>query len=259
MRSPLNYLGGKSRLAKRIVSMIPRDHVCYCEAFCGAAWVLFSKPPSQVEVINDMDGELVRFWRVIQNHLPAFLECFKYAVISRQLWEWEKAKSPDTLTDLQRAVRYYYLQRLCFGGRTRGRTFGTGATSGPRLNLSTVEESLLEVHWRLRGVTIECLHGIDCLLRYDRPSTFAYLDPPYFFSKRDYAVTFEDADFARLREALDGLKGRFVLSLNDCTQVRRLFKGFRQQRVSLTYSCSNGRTDGGARSAPRHELLIHNL
>jgi DNA adenine methylase len=138
MKSPLNYLGGKSRLADKIVTMMPDDHICYCEAFCGASWVLFAKPPSQCEVINDADNELVTFWRVIQNHLEEFLRYFKYAVTSRRIFDLENLKNPETLTDIQKAVRYYYLQRCGFGGKVSARTFGTGATGPARLNLSTI-------------------------------------------------------------------------------------------------------------------------
>ena len=133
MNSLISYLGGKSRLVKKIVPLIPDDHLCYCEPFCGAAWILFGKQPSKVEVINDMDGELITFWRVIQNHLEEFLRYFRFALISRKLFDLENMKNPETLTDIQKAVRYFYLQKNCFGGKTVGRTFGMGATSGPRL------------------------------------------------------------------------------------------------------------------------------
>lgn len=259
MKSPLNYFGGKSKLAPKIVSMIPRDHICYVEPFCGAAWVFFNKEPSKTEIINDRDNELVTFWRVIQNHLPAFLDYFKHAIMSRQLWEWEKMKNPATLTDIQRAVRYYYLQRLGFAGKTKGRTFGSGTVKPPNINLSTIEETLMEIHWRLQRVTIEHLDAITCIGRYDRPHTFFYIDPPYFFNQKSYAVTFDQADFRTLERVLRGLTGRFILSLNDCKEVRDLFKGFNMERVKLTYSSGNSRVRSDTRSKPRAELLIHNL
>lgn len=254
MKSPLNYLGGKSRLAKTIVPMIPRDHTCYVEPFCGAAWILFSKEPSPVEVINDADNELVTFWRVIQNHLQTFLEYYKHSVISRQIWEWENAKIPDTLTDIQRAVRYYYLQRLAFGGKTSKRTFGTSAEQPLGLNLTTIEETLIEVHWRLKRVTIEHLDAIECITRYDRPDTFFYIDPPYYFNQRDYAVSF--SRFEALAAVLSGIQGRFLVSLNDCPEVRKIFSAFKIKRVSLGYSLGNARLASGTRSKERAELLI---
>jgi DNA adenine methylase len=259
MRSPLNYLGGKSRLASKIVALIPPDHVCYCEPFCGAGWVLFTKPPSKAEVINDADGELVTFWRVIQHHLTPFLDCFKWAVVSRKVFEWETLKRPETLTDIQRAVRYYYLQRLSFGGKPAGRTFGTAATAPSGLNLATVSERLLEVHWRLERVTVEHLDAVDCIRRYDRPETLFYCDPPYMGLCQDYASKFAQADFVRLRDCLAGIKGRFILSLNDCAGVRDLFATFKIVQVSLRYSTGNPRSNAESRSKVRHEVLIRNF
>jgi len=258
MKSPLNYLGGKSRLADHIAARIPPDHTCYCEPFCGAAWILFRKEPSKVEVINDMDGELVTFWRVVQNHLEEFLRYFRFAIVSREIFELEQKKDPSTLTDIQRAVRYFYLQKNGFGGRTSGRTFGTGATSPPRLNLTTIEERLLEVHWRLAKVTVEHLDACHCIRRYDRPTTVFYVDPPYY-GTAGYAVPWGREDYARLRSQLDQVAGRFLLTLNDSPEVRAIFKGFRIRKLSTSYSVANARHDPHSRRTPRAELLIRNF
>jgi DNA adenine methylase len=258
LKSPLNYMGGKSRLAERIVSILPADHRCYVEPFCGAAWVLFRKEPSEVEVVNDLDGELVNFWRVVQHHLATFLEHYRFAVISRKVFEWENMKRPETLTDIQRAVRYYYLQRLSFGGRVTGRTFGTSATRPANLNLLTLDDALAQVHWRLERVIIEHLPALECIRRYDRPTTLFYLDPPYW-GTAGYAVEFSPADYDALAKALSAIQGRFVLSLNDVPEVRRTFVAFRQEMVRTTYSVENRRTAGARADLARHELLIHNL
>ena len=258
MRSPLNYLGGKSRLAEKITALIPDDHICYCEAFCGASWVLFAKDPSKSEVINDRDGELTTFWRVIQNHLEEFLRYFKYAVTSRRIFELENMKNPETLTDIQKAVRYYYLQRCGFGGRVTARTFGTSATGPARLNLSNIEERLLDVHWRLEKVTIENLDAVDCITRYDRPTTLFYLDPPYW-ETQGYAVAFGEADYTRLRDCLTGIKGQFILSLNDVQPVRELFAEFKIARVSTRYSTGTAASAPRNRSEDQHEVIIRNF
>jgi DNA adenine methylase len=258
MKSPLNYLGGKSRLAEKIVRALPSDHLCYCEAFCGASWVLFSKPASKCEVINDLDNELITFWRVIQNHLEEFLRYFRFAVTSRKIFEIETRKHPETLTDVQRAVRYYYLQRCGFGGKVCGRTFGTSSTRPAALNLSTIEERLIEVHWRLSQVMIEHLDACECVRRYDRPTTLFYLDPPYW-ETCGYAVRFGEPDYIRLRDTLLKISGRFVMSLNDVPAVRALFRQFRIQRVTTKYSTGNGSVDSGIRSKVQSEVLIRNF
>ena len=254
MNSPIAYLGGKSRLAKTIIARIPKDHECYCEPFCGAAWVFFQKDPSGLEVINDADTELVTFWRVIQNHLPAFIDFFKWAVVSRKVFELENLKRPETLTDIQRAARYFYIQRLCFGGKTRSRVYGTVTSGSPRLNLSALEETLLSVHWRLEKVVIECLDALECIRLYDRPHTLFFVDPPYFGGESDYAVRFDR--FQALADLLAGIKGRFILSLGDCKEARSIFKPFRISTVTLKYTVGRSAL---SRSPSRSELIIQNF
>jgi DNA adenine methylase len=212
-----------------------------------------------VEILNDRDGELVNFWRIIQVHLLPFMDYFKWAVVGRKFFDWENKKIPETLTDIQRAVRYYYLQRLGFGGKTINRTFGSGATRPMNMNLTTMEETLLEVHQRLQRVTIENLDACACITRYDRPETFFYIDPPYYHVAQDYAVQFSDADFVRLRETLRKVNGRFLLSLNDVPDVRKTFSCFSQDRVVCKYSSGNSRVSADTRGKDRRELFIHNL
>lgn len=257
MRSPLNYLGGKSRLAEKIVSLIPR-HDCYCEPFCGAAWVFYRKQPSACEVLNDLDGELVTFWRVLQHHPEEFLRFFKFAVISRRLFTLENEKRPETLTDVQRAARYFYLQRLAFGGKTHKRTFGTSAVQGGNLNLGNVEQTVLEIHWRMQKVTIENLHAVDCIQRYDRRRSFFYIDPPYWGTP-GYAHPFKPEEYQQLADVLRRIRGRFLLSLNDRPEVRRVFRGFTISLVQTKYSAANGRDSACGRAVPRRELLISNF
>lgn len=257
MKSPLCYLGGKSRLAPVIVPRIP-DHTCYCEPFCGAAWVLFAKEPSRCEVINDMDGELVNFWRVVQHHLLPFLDYFKWAIVSRRIFDLENLKRPETLTDIQRACRYYYLQRLAFGGMTKGRTYGTVTNGLPRLNLTDVSETLLEVHHRLERVNVECLDALDCIRRYDRQHTFFFIDPPYIFNTADYAVTFDR--FEELATLLKTINGRFILSMTDCPEARKIYRGFKVKTVRLKYSINRpSKAAGDARSQDRREVLVSNF
>jgi len=170
MNSPLAYIGGKSKLAKTIIEMMP-GHQQYCEVFAGAAWVFFKKEPSRFEVINDLDSELVSFYRVVQNHLEEFLKQFKWLLSSREIFEdWKRQQEAGGWTDIQRAAKYYYLQRLCFGGRVRSRTFGAGPMHKPRINLLRLEEELSSVYLRLAGVSIEHLSWDRFIEVYDKPA-----------------------------------------------------------------------------------------
>ena len=258
MRSPLSYLGGKSRLAAQITKEIPTDHHCYVEPFCGACWVLFAKEPSKCEVINDKDSELACVWRVVQNHLVPFLDLFKHGITSREIFDWEKEKRPETLTDLQRAVRYFYLQKNAFAGKTSGRTFGTATTRNPGINFNNLEDDLLQIHWRLKSVMIEHLSALDCIRRYDRPHTLFYIDPPYY-ATAGYAVPFGHQDYLDLAEVLSSIKGRFILSLNDHKKVREIFSDFNIKTVKVKYSAANSRTASKSRAIDRGEVIIRNF
>ena len=253
----LPWLGGKHRLAQRIVERIERvPHTCYCGPFMGAAHVFFAREePAKAEVLNDLNGELVTLFRVLQWHLEEFLRYFKWALVSRDEFRRQLDMDPGTLTDIQRAARFYYLQRLGFGGRVSGRSFGTSTTGRPRINLLRMEEELSEVHLRLAGVVMECLPWAECMARYDRPHTLFYIDPPYWGSEEDYGkALFAREDYGRMAETLAGLEARWLLSLNDVPEIRRLFRSFPMIEVGTGYSVS--RKISGRR--PVTELLISN-
>jgi len=251
VNSPLAYIGGKSKLSSTIIEMMPK-HKAYCEVFAGAAWVFFRKPQSKYEVINDLDSDLIVFYRVLQNHLEEFLRQFRWLLSSREQFDdWKRQQKAGGLTDIQRAARYYYLQRLCFGGRVKGRTFGAGPMHPPRINLLRIEEELSGVHLRLVGVSIEHLSWDSFFNRYDRPGTLFYCDPPYYkcpFYDHNMALP----DFQQMATILAGLNGQFILSINDHPDIRAVFKAFEIKPVTLKYSVSKGKQTTGK------ELLITN-
>ncbi len=247
------WLGGKRRLAQHILPMFP-DHTCYVEPFCGAAALFFLREePAKVEVINDINQDLVTMYRVLQHHLEEFVKQFKWALTSRQMFEWAKATPPATLTDIQRAARFYYLQKLCFGGKVSGRVFGTATTSGPRLNLLRIEEELSAVHLRLARVTVEHLPWRDCLEKYDRAHSLFYLDPPYW-RVEGYGIPFDLVEYETLAERMAAMKGKAILSINDHPDMRRIFGEFRIDAVNINYSVNNR---SGAGSAAR-EMIVRN-
>jgi DNA adenine methylase len=240
MKSPIPWLGGKSRLADRIIPLIP-SHERYAEAFTGAGWVFFRKPQTRLESLNDINGELIAFYRVLQSHLEEFCKQFKWLLTSRELFDnFRRQQDAGGLTDIQRAARFYYLQRLAFGGRQDG-TFGVDKTSPPRINLVRMEEELSQVHLRLTGVVIENLHWSDYINKYDASGTFYYLDPPYYGCEDDYGKDlFPRKDFQRMAEQLSNIKGKFLFSINDVPEIRDWFSSFRIQEVETVYTVSKG-------------------
>lgn len=253
MGALIPYFGGKSRLAKNIITRFP-EHQCYVEVFAGAANVFFAKEARGTEVINDLDLDLITLYRTVKHHPEELHRQFKYVLISRDEFSRLLLVNPNTLTDIQRAARYLYLQRMCFGGRSKGRTFGTSTTGVPRLNLFTLQRLLEEAWLRLSQVMIECLDFRDLIPRYDREHTLFFLDPPYW-KFNCYEHNFVEKDFYDLAEVLAGIKGRFMMTINDTPEIREIFKRFSIEEVALKYSMSKKE---GSRSQVRTELLIGN-
>ncbi|HYE35517.1 DNA adenine methylase [Methylocaldum sp.] len=251
-RSFLSWIGGKSLLADRIIPLIPEHH-CYCEVFAGAAWLLFKKPESEVEIINDINVELVTLYRVVKNHLEEFIRYLKWMLVAREEFARFNAANPDTLTDIQRAVRFYYLVKTGYGSRIKNPTFSVGTSRPSNFNLLRIEEELSAAHLRLSRVYVENLPYQQLIERFDKPHTFFYVDPPYYGCEDYYGKgIFAREDFARLREQLSGLQGRFCLSINDTPEIREIFDGFRMVAVPTRYSVANGKSKAVG------ELLITN-
>lgn len=233
------WMGGKRRLADRLIPLFP-PHECYVEAFAGGAALFFLRPqPAPVEVLNDINGDLVTLYRVIQNHLEEFVRQFKWALSSRQVFEWQKATRVETLTDIQRAARFFYLQHHAFGGKVSGQTFGT-ATTGPAINLLRIEENLSAAWQRLAGTYVEHLPWHDCVQRYDRPHTFHYMDPPYW-ETAGYGVDFPFENYIRMADFMRTCKGKVMVSINDHPDIRQVFKGFHFERLDIRYTTANQR------------------
>lgn len=245
------WIGGKRRLAEQIFSFFP-EHMCYVEPFAGGAALYFLREtPAKVEVLNDINGELINLYRVVQNHLEEFVRQFKWSLSSRQVFEWLKATNTEPLTDIQRAARFYYLQQLAFGAKVEKQGFGYATTSTPKLNLLRIEEKLSEAHLRLARTNIEHLPWDDCLKRYDRAHTLFYLDPPYWQTE-GYGVPFEFEQYEKMAAMLGKLKGHAIISINDHPDIRKLFKDFPKKSISIQY------TVGGGEGVPAKELLIFN-
>lgn len=251
MVGPLPYIGGKNRLANQIVALLPR-HTTYVEPFAGGAQVFFHKQSSRVEVLNDLDGEIVNFFRVCQWHHEELVRHLRYCLASRRLHELLSACNPATLTDVQRAGRFFYLQKNSFGGLVLRQRFHYAVVQRPNYHPGRVPEIIERAHERLQGVQIESLPYEQILEKYDRPEVVFYIDPPYWGPKL-YRFNFSEQDFIGLESRLHRIRGRFVLSLNDRPETRKLFGRFHILPLRIAYSAQ--RSVGKTYS----ELLITNF
>lgn len=258
MNPPIKWMGGKSKLRERIIAEMP-DHACYVEVFGGAGWVLFGKEPSKVEVYNDINSELVNFFRVAKSQPDELIEALDLLPVARDIYMAWKHADLAKLSELERAARFYYLIRQCFGGRWDGdkprSDFGYSSVAQSGFNPDNVEAAIRRTFDRLKRVYIENLDCVDLIERYDSPDAFFFCDPPYVGTE-DYGDGFGDAEQASLAETLRGIQGKFLLTNSDHPRVRELYEGFNVQAIDVFYSAGTSKAEG-ARSA-RGELIVTN-
>lgn len=251
------WLGGKRNLAKRICAILDRTPcTTYAEPFVGMGGIFLRRSTRpRAEVINDRGRDISNLFRILQRHYPQFIDTLRFQLTTRAEFERLVATDPDTLTDLERAGRFLFLQRTAFGGKVTSQHFGVSKRAPSRFNLSALEPMLEDLHSRLAGVTIECLDWLDFIPRYDNAGTLFYLDPPYWGCEGDYGrALFSRDDFARMAAALAKIEGRFLMSINDVPEIRETFDQFAIAEVTTTYSI--GRQERGETKA---ELLVSNF
>lgn len=247
MNSFICWIGGKKLLRKSIIENFPvgggTDR--YIEVFGGAGWVLFGKEPHKLEVFNDIDGELINLYRCIKYHPEALQKELEYMLVSRELFYENRDKNLKGLTDIQRAARYFYIIKVSFGADKD--SFGCN-----KRNMINAVEYLSKVTERLKNVVIENEDFADLIKVYDRPKALFYCDPPYYKTEKYYTATeFKEEQHVQLRNVLSNIKGKFILTYNDCDYVRELYKDCNIKEIERLH---NLRGDGSRYK----ELLITN-
>lgn len=233
------YMGGKSRLAKTIITRInDTDHNAYCEPFVGMGGVFFRRNMRpKAEFINDYNGEVHNLFLILREHKTELLGLLHCQITSRIEFGRLLNQNPSSLTDLQRAARFIYLQKTAFGGKISRQSFGTSKERSGFFNVTKLVRLIERAGKRLSGVTLERLSFEEFMPRYDSAGTLFYIDPPYYTNENDYGKDlFKRSDFEVLNELLTTLKGRFILSLNDRPEVRQIFKSFDIESVNVTYT-----------------------
>jgi DNA adenine methylase len=225
--------GGKTRLLKFILPLIP-EHTAYCEPFFGGGAVFFAKPPSRHEVINDIDHDLIAFMRNAKLHRDALLDEMDLVLNSRR--EFEDYLAQPGLTEIQRAARWFIRNRLSFGGL--GRTFAVGRTQP----ISSRAQRLIAIQSlsrRLDRTTIENVSWERCFDLYDSPETFFFLDPPYFDGGGPLYAGWSEHELTRFCERVKQLRGSWIVTFQDCTQIRELLSGYRLRPIARATGIGN--------------------
>ena len=222
MDSFISWVGGKKLLRRKILEQFPSNYKKYVEVFGGAGWILFAEERKGVcEVYNDKNSDLVNLFRVVKYHPEALQKELEGILVARELFfDCRDQLNTRGLTDIQRAARFFVTIKESFGSELK--TFRCNST-----NLTDMVCYLKEAGKRLQRVVIEN-QGFDKILRtYDREHTLFYLDPPYYGAEKHYQENFAEEDHLLLANLLGKLKGRFILSYNDCPEIRELYKGYK--------------------------------
>ncbi len=252
MNSIIGWVGGKRQLRERIIAEFPPTFKMYVEVFGGAGWVLFAREKhAKDEVYNDFNSDLVGLFRCIKYHAEELKKELKYMLSSRENFnDYKELMKLSSLTDIQRAAKFFYLIRSSFGSKG-----GSYATRGRSLenNIARFDD----ISKRLDKVVVENKDFADLIKLYDKEETLFYLDPPYYGTEKYYNsrnTLFTSKDHERLRDLLKGIKGKFLLSYNDCEEIRELYKGYTIIEVSRKETLSSK----GENKGDYNEILIKN-
>ncbi|MBS4869853.1 MAG: DNA adenine methylase [Eubacterium sp.] len=247
MNSFICWVGGKKLLRKSIIDNFPEGTDRYIEVFGGAGWVLFGKEPHKLEVFNDIDGELINLYRCVKYHPDALQKELDFMLMSREQFFDQRERNLRGLTDIQRAARYFYIIKSSFGGKKT--SFGTG-----KRNIYNATAYLMQVTSRLKNVVIENEDFTRIIKTYDRPTALFYCDPPYYGAEKNYNAKFGVEEHIKLRDILTDIKGKFLLSYNDCEYIRELYKDFEIVEIERA---NNLKTKSGVDEKYK-ELIIKN-
>jgi DNA adenine methylase len=213
-------------------------HAGYVEPFGGAASVLLRKPPAPYEVYNDLDGEVVGFFRVLRERPGDLVEAIRNTPFARAEIDAACAPAPPGLDDLERARRVYvraWQGRHGLPARGRMGWRFERAAAGSRTAVAQWADTarLWATAERLRHVQLECDDALRVIARFDAPDTVLYVDPPYpaatrgtRWATRAYAHELTEAGHRRLAEVLHGLRGMAVVSGYPCPLYRELYAGW---------------------------------
>ena len=222
MDSFTSWVGGKKALREQIVARFPLQYEKYIEVFGGAGWVLFYKnPDSEMEVFNDYNANLVNLYRCVRGNPNKLKYKIRYMLNSYADYAWLKSLYKKGLFrrfhDYDRAAKFYCMIQYSYGHALRG----FGAKPQPMWAKYPLIDAAAA---RLQRVVIENRDFERLIEIYDRPVSFFYCDPPYYAAEDFYKeVDFKTKDHIRLHDTLMNLQGKFLISYNDCPEIRQLW------------------------------------
>ncbi len=247
-RPVVGWAGGKQKLLKHLLPLIPA-HTLYCEVFGGSIALFLAKPLSYVEIVNDIDGDLIKFYRNVKSHREAILDELDLVLNSRR--EFEDYCAQPGLTEIQRAARWFIRNKLSFAGHGRHFAIARSHPLGSRMKRLLAIQSL---NRRLDHTTIEERSWEKIFEAYDSPESFFFVDPPYPEAGGAIYGGWDEVTVERFCTALKKLKGKWLFTFKDCAQVRELMAGYSFKTINRARGIANNH--GAKKAARYYEVII---
>jgi len=257
----VNWYGGKRKLARQIISIMP-EHEHYVEVFMGGAAVYFNKPKASRNTLNDINSNLVNLFIQVRDNYDAFAEKLYLTLYSRDQYKiFYKSYQNDfkNCSDLEKAVMYFFITKASFSAKVVKSLHGDFSSSVKRtpssINLDLII-SMKVLREKLDGVSLENREFHYILDKYDNKETLFYLDPPYYVTIKEtryYEYFFSISQHRQLALILNKTKSPFLLSYDNVPEVINSYKDYFIQRLSTVYA--RGKTG----SKKTTELLITNF
>lgn len=265
LKSPVRYVGGKAHLAERIIALLPQRRSCYVEVFGGAGHVMTRKPMEENEVFNDVQSVVTNFFLVLREHPDELQRRIERMPVSRaehaRLVEWWKKGCPGPVTDIERAVRWFYLLKTSFSGMlANSYAYGLGKNVGmiPHAFCRTTNQiDRLAERWR--GVNIENQDFERLISRYSAEGVVFYCDPPYVGAEEYYESSgFTGKDHARLAAVLNASSCRVMVSYYPHPLVAKLYPKTHWRAVRINVAKASAASKLNDKKPRGVELLLMN-
>lgn len=245
MKTPITYYGGKQQLAARIINMFPK-HTTYVEPFCGGAAVFWRKQPSEVEIINDLNGELINFYRVLKSKYSALKKLVDETPFSRQCYKEASIvyNAPRLFDEVRRAWALWMLSVQGFAGQLdQSWGYDVSRAQVAKKVVNKKAQFTDELSHRLDHVQIECNNALRVIQTRDTVNTLHYVDPPYVGSDQGHYGGYNQEHFNALLDSLNKIEGRFILSSypNDVLNEYIAKNGWKTRQFDMKLSAGNSR------------------
>ena len=260
MNTPITYYGGKQRLADKIVSLMP-EHRIYCEPYFGGGAVFFAKPKSYLEAINDINDNLINFWKQLRDNYPqlhkminAYLHSESEHIRCKQIYY-----NPTEYSEIERAYAFWVVTNFSVNATIHGGWKWDNGASRSHIGITSrhkKERFVQELSDRLSDVQISCRDALKCISNRDTPDTLFYLDPPYLNADQKHYSGFKEEDMIQLLDVLTNLKGKFILSGYHAEILDTYIKKCGWQVMEIQVNCSA--VHFNAKAVKKTELLITN-